>query len=92
MSLIPKLQLAPSTIADIEAAAQADLTLGAKRGNAMDISSLLIALLRASKVPARYVHGTIDVESERLKNWMEYRGQVTITTKKYRGQVTITNK
>ena len=48
----------------------AELTLGAKRGNAMDISSLLIALLRASKIPARYVHGTIDVKAEKLKNWM----------------------
>jgi len=48
----------------------AELTLGAKRGNAMDISSLLIALLRASKIPARYVHGTIDIEGEELKNWM----------------------
>lgn len=52
------------------AAQSAELTLGAKRGNAMDISSLLIALLRASKIPARYVHGTIDVEADRLKNWM----------------------
>ena len=39
----------------------ADLTLSAQRGNAMDIAGLTIALLRASKIPARYVHGTIDV-------------------------------
>jgi len=52
------------------AAQSADLTLGAKRGNAMDISSLLIALLRASKIPARYVHGTIDVKAQKLKNWV----------------------
>lgn len=47
----------------------AELTLGAKRGNAMDISSLLIALLRASKIPARYVHGTIELPVEEVKNW-----------------------
>jgi len=47
----------------------AELTLGAKRGNAMDISSLLIALLRASKIPARYVHGTLELPVEEVKNW-----------------------
>ena len=35
----------------------------------MDISSLTIALLRASGFPARYVHGVIDVEAKRFKNW-----------------------
>ena len=48
----------------------ADLTLSAQRGNAMDISSLLLALLRASKIPARYVHGSIDIEKERFNNWV----------------------
>ena len=48
----------------------ADLTLGAKRGNAMDISSLMIALFRASKIPARYVHGTITVDANKFKNWI----------------------
>lgn len=47
----------------------ANITLGSRRGNAYDISSLLIALMRASKIPARYVHGTIDVETEKFKNW-----------------------
>jgi transglutaminase-like putative cysteine protease len=47
----------------------ADLTLSARRGNAMDIASLLAALLRASGIPARYVHGTIDVPEERFRNW-----------------------
>ena len=47
----------------------ADLTLSAKRGNAMDIAGLTIALLRASKIPARYVHGSIDVPAEAFKNW-----------------------
>ena len=47
----------------------ADLTLSSRRGNAMDIASLTIALLRASRIPARYVHGTIDVPAEAFKNW-----------------------
>jgi len=47
----------------------AELTLEAKRGNAMDISSLTISLLRASKIPARYVHGTIDVPVDKFMNW-----------------------
>jgi len=47
----------------------AEHTLSAKRGNAMDIASLTIALLRASKIPARYVHGSIDVSAEKFKNW-----------------------
>ncbi len=47
----------------------ADLTLSARRGNAMDIASLLIALLRTSGIPARYVHGTIEVPTTEFKNW-----------------------
>lgn len=47
----------------------ADLTLSSQRGNAMDIAGLAIALLRASKIPARYVHGTIDVPAEAFRNW-----------------------
>jgi len=46
-----------------------DLTLSARRGNAMDTASLLIALLRASGIPARYVHGTIDVPEKAFRNW-----------------------
>ncbi len=48
----------------------AELTLEAQRGNAMDIASLTISLLRASKIPARYVHGTIDIPPEQFKNWV----------------------
>ena len=47
----------------------ADLTLGAQRGNAFDIASLTIALLRASGVPARHVHGTIEVSEDKFRNW-----------------------
>lgn len=41
-----------------------------QKGNSIDISSLLIALYRASGIPARYVHGTIEVKPEQLKNWV----------------------
>ncbi len=47
----------------------ADVTLGSQRGNAMDIASLLIALLRASGIPARYVHGTIEIPADKFMNW-----------------------
>ncbi|MCA1788483.1 MAG: transglutaminase-like domain-containing protein [Thioalkalivibrio sp.] len=47
----------------------ADLTVSARRGNAMDVASLLLSLLRASGVPARYVHGTIEVPAEAFRNW-----------------------
>ena len=48
----------------------ASLTLRSKRGNAYDISSLLIALLRAANIPSRYVSGTVEVDAERIKNWL----------------------
>jgi len=47
-----------------------DITLGSLRGNSADIASLLVALLRASQIPARYVHGTIDVPSDKFMNWV----------------------
>jgi hypothetical protein len=46
----------------------ADMTLDVKRGNAMDIATLTIALLRAASIPARYVHGTVDIPPEQFKN------------------------
>lgn len=45
-------------------------TLETKRGNAFDTSSLLIALLRTSKIPARYVYGTIEVPANTVKDWV----------------------
>jgi len=51
------------------ASQDADVTLGSLRGNAVDIASLVIALLRASGIPARYVHGTIEVSPEKFMNW-----------------------
>ena len=46
-----------------------DITFGSERGNAFDIASLLIALLRASDIPARYAHGTIEVDADTFRNW-----------------------
>ena len=78
----------------------AALTLSAQRGNAMDIAGLTIALLRASKIPARYVHGTIDVPAEAFKNWAggfdtvtaaaDYAsaGGIPVTTVSNGGQIT----
>jgi hypothetical protein len=40
------------------------------KGNAFDTASLLIALLRAAKIPARYVYGTIQVPTEQVMNWV----------------------
>jgi hypothetical protein len=47
-----------------------DLTLQTKQGNAADTSSLLIALLRASNIPARYAHGTVEVPVDKVMNWV----------------------
>jgi len=47
----------------------AELTLSAQRGNAMDIASLTLALLRASGIPSRYVHGTLEMPAARFNNW-----------------------
>ena len=47
----------------------ADMTLQTMRGNAFDISSLLIALLRVSGIPARYAYGTIEVPIGQAMNW-----------------------
>ena len=46
----------------------ADMTLDVLRGNAMDISTLLIALLRAAKIPARYVYGSVDIAVDKFIN------------------------
>ncbi|MFV0476952.1 MAG: transglutaminase domain-containing protein, partial [Parahaliea sp.] len=44
----------------------AQMTLETKRGNAIDTASLLIALLRASGIPARYAYGTVEIEAEQV--------------------------
>lgn len=48
----------------------AGVTLRNRRGNAADTNSLLVALLRASGVPARFVHGTVDVPMVQAVNWL----------------------
>jgi hypothetical protein len=40
------------------------------RGNAFDIASLTIALLRASGIPSRYQFGTVDVPVNEAMNWV----------------------
>jgi transglutaminase-like putative cysteine protease len=45
-------------------------TLDKRRGNASDIASLEIALLRAAGIPARYQYGTIELTTQQLQNWV----------------------
>ncbi len=47
----------------------AHMTLLTKQGNAFDNASLLIALLRASGIHARYVTGTLELPIEKVMNW-----------------------
>jgi hypothetical protein len=48
----------------------AQLTLDSKRGNAFDIASLLLALLRAADIPARYALGTVQIPVTQVQNWL----------------------
>ena len=45
-------------------------TLNQMSGNDYDLASLLIALLRASEIPARYVRGTVELTVEQARNWL----------------------
>ncbi len=47
-----------------------DMTLATLRGNSFDTASLLIALLRAANVPARYAYGVIEVPADKIQNWV----------------------
>ncbi|MEN8135668.1 MAG: transglutaminase-like domain-containing protein [Thermodesulfobacteriota bacterium] len=47
----------------------ADYCLQTELCNSFDTASLLIAMLRASNVPARYVHGTIELPIDKAMNW-----------------------
>ncbi|HAD04178.1 MAG TPA: transglutaminase, partial [Desulfuromonas sp.] len=47
----------------------AQLTLETKQGNAFDNASLLIALLRAAGIQARYVMGTVELPIDKIMNW-----------------------
>ena len=48
----------------------ADMCLQTKQCNDIDTASLLIALLRASNISARYVSGTLELPIEKAKNWL----------------------
>jgi len=48
----------------------ADMCLQTKHCNDFDTASLLIALLRASNLSARYVYGTIEVPIDKVMNWV----------------------
>ena len=48
----------------------ADMTLQTKKGNSFDTASLLIGLLRAAHIPARYVYGTIQLPADKAMNWV----------------------
>ncbi|WP_026842880.1 transglutaminase-like domain-containing protein [Citrifermentans bremense] len=47
----------------------AQMTLLTKQGNAFDTASLLIALLRAAGIHARYVTGTVELPIANIMNW-----------------------
>lgn len=48
----------------------ADMCLQTKQCNDFDTASLLIALLRASNISARYVYGTIELPIDKAMNWV----------------------
>ncbi|MBF1803562.1 transglutaminase-like domain-containing protein [Alloalcanivorax profundimaris] len=48
----------------------AEYTLELGKGNAFDTASLLIALLRASDIPARYAMGTVRMPADQVMNWV----------------------
>jgi hypothetical protein len=48
----------------------AQMTMETGQGNAMDTASLLISLLRASNIHARYVMGTVQLPIEQIMNWV----------------------
>ena len=52
-------------------------TLLARSGNATDQATVLIALLRVSGIPARYVMGTIGIPIEKTMNWLGVQDPAT---------------
>jgi len=48
----------------------AEYTLTYQKGNAFDTASLLVALLRAANVPARYAFGTVRMPAASVMNWV----------------------
>ncbi|TKV69706.1 sugar-binding protein [Marinobacter panjinensis] len=45
-------------------------TLETKRGNASDTASLLLSLLRAANIPAKYAYGTVEIPVDKVMNWV----------------------
>jgi hypothetical protein len=62
------------------------MTLESKMGNAFDTASLLIALLRASGISARYGYSTIEIPIENAMNWVG-----GVTNSKMVGTILATN-
>ncbi len=56
----------------------AHLTYMDRSGNDADLSSLTISLLRASDIPARYVHGTIELNTKQAKNYFNVNNESVI--------------
>ncbi|MDY6993250.1 MAG: transglutaminase domain-containing protein, partial [Pseudomonadota bacterium] len=48
----------------------AQLTLETRQGNAFDTTTLLIALLRAANIHARYVYGSVQIPIDKVRNWL----------------------
>jgi Skp family chaperone for outer membrane proteins len=56
----------------------AHLTYMDRKGNDADLASLTISLLRASDIPARYVYGTIELDTEQAKNYFGMENESAI--------------
>ncbi len=48
----------------------AQYTMETRKANAVDTASLLIALLRAANIPARYAYGTVEIPASKVMNWV----------------------
>ncbi|NQD36438.1 type IV secretion protein Rhs [Permianibacter sp. IMCC34836] len=64
--------------------------LTSRAGNATDQASLLIALLRASNFPARYVKGVVSFDNDaRLKNWVGAKSFVAVANVLAQGRIPV---
>ena len=66
--------------------------LQTRSGNATDQSSLLVALLRASNVPARFVRGTVALFDQQPSDNANGRAQRWLGTKNYSGSAAYLNQ
>jgi YD repeat-containing protein len=65
--------------------------LQSRRGNATDQSSLLVALLRASNIPARFVRGTVSLDDLQASDNANGRAQRWLGTKSYSASMAALN-